>query len=263
MAYAQLAFGRLHYRDVGQPDAPAILFLNSLGTDMRIWDGVIEQLAADYRLITLDQRGHGQSDVPEGPYSIDGLAGDVLELAERLDLERFSLAGVSVGGMIALRVAIDHPERLVSLVACDTAARIGTATVWNSRIETVRAHGMAAIADAVLELWFPDSIREGREAEIDGWRQLLLACPVEGYAATCAALRDADLTHEVAGIDVPTLVVAGEVDLSTPVPLVKATAERIPGARFEVIEGAGHIPSIDQPAILAALIRQHLEQAHG
>src|SRR5690606_26468171 len=166
LAYAQLAFGRLHYRDVGQPDAPAILFLNSLGTDMRIWNGVIEQLAADYRLITLDQRGHGQSDVPEGPYSIDGLAGDVLELAERLDLERFSLAGVSVGGMIALRVAIDHPERLVSLVACDTAARIGTATGWNSRIETVRAHGMAAIADAVLDLWFPASIREGRDAEI-------------------------------------------------------------------------------------------------
>lgn len=262
MAFATLSFGKLHYRDAGRPDAPAVLFLNSLGTDMRIWDSVVEQLVDKYRLITFDQRGHGQSDVPEGPYSIGELAGDAIELADRLGLDRFAVVGVSVGGMIALRLAIDHPERLTALVACDTAARIGDEATWNGRIEAVRTLGLAAIADTVLQRWFPDSIRKGRDAEIEGWRQLLLASPAEGYAGTCAALRDADLTDEVAAIRVPTLVVAGKEDQSTPVALVKATADRIAGARFEVIDGAGHLPSIDRPATLATLIRQHLERAH-
>src|SRR5690606_30269581 len=235
-------------------------FLNSLGTDMRIWDGVTERLEADYRVITFDQRGHGQSSVPEGPYSIEGLAGDVLELADQLGLDRFAVVGVSVGGMVALRLAIDHPERLIAVIACDTAAKLGDAASWNDRIEAVRSRGMEALADAVLERWFPASIRAGRDTEMESWRQLLLASPVEGYAATCAALRDADLTDEIASITVPTLVAVGEADQSTPVELVKATADRIPGARFEIIKGAGHLPSIDQPAVLADLIRQHLER---
>lgn len=263
MADGSLAWGRLHYREAGPREAPALLFLNSLGTDLRIWDGVVERLCSDYRTISFDQRGHGQSSVPEGPYSIAGLAGDVLSLADQLGLARFAVAGVSVGGMIALSLAIDCPERLTAVVACDTAARIGDTELWNTRIETIRRSGMAALADAVLQRWFPEAIRAGRAAEIAAWRELLLATPVDGYAATCAALRDADLSDGVSSIAVPTLVVVGDVDQSTPVALVRATAQRIPGARFEIIERAGHIPSIDQPEILAALIRTHLEVAHG
>src|SRR5690606_13355289 len=153
-----------------------------------------------------DKRGHGLSSVPPGDCTIGDLSGDLLELADRLEIDRFALVGISVGGMIALHLAAHHPERLTAVIACDTAARIGDAATWNGRIEAVRNGGMTAIADAILLRWFPANIRAGRATELDGWRNLLLRCPVEGYVGTCAALRDADLTDAVGRIDVPTLV---------------------------------------------------------
>lgn len=264
MPFAALSYGVVHYRDEGPRGAPAIVFVNSLGTDLRIWDGVVAALISDYRVVTYDKRGHGLSSVPAAPYTVDDFSGDLLELADHLGLDRFALVGVSVGGMIALRFALDHPERLVAVVACDTAAQIGDAATWNGRIDAVRSGGMEAIADAVLLRWFPTTIRDGRDAEIAGWRNLLLRSPVEGYVGTCAALRDADLTAKVGSISVPTLVIVGAEDQSTPVALVRATSDRIPGARFEVIEKAGHIPSIDQPERLTQLIANHIaEHAHG
>jgi 3-oxoadipate enol-lactonase len=259
MSFAASSFGTAYYRFAGPPDQAVIVFCNSLGTDARIWDGVLGELE-DYRVLTYDKRGHGLSSVPQGPYSIADLAGDLLEVVDLLGVDRFTLVGVSVGGLLAQRFALDHPERLAALVLCDTAPQTGDAATWNGRIEAVRAGGMEAVADVVLALWFPDSVRADREAEIEGWRNLLLRSPVEGYAATCAALRDTDLTGEVAGIAVPTLVVVGAEDRSTPVAVVRSTAERIPGARFEIIEAAGHLPCVDQPHVLARLIRSHVEE---
>ena len=264
MSFAALQYGVVHYRDSGRRDAPAIVFVNSLGTDLRIWQGVVERLEGDYRCVTYDKRGHGLSSVPPAPYSIAAMSNDLLQLAEKLGIERFALVGVSIGGMIGLRFALDHPARLSALVLCDTAAKIGDAATWNSRIETVRQSGLEAMADAILLRWFPVAIRHGRDAEMEGWRNLLLRTPVEGYAGACAALRDADLTDEVGRIASPTLVVVGAEDASTPVDLVRATADRIACAGFEIIERAGHIPSIDQPSVLARLIRNHIEeQASG
>ncbi|MDB5505536.1 MAG: pcaD [Devosia sp.] len=260
MAFAALSSGIVHFRDEGPSDALAIVFVNSLGTDLRIWDGVVERLRDEFRIITYDKRGHGLSAVPPAPYRLDELSADLLDLADHLGLDRFVLVGVSVGGMVALRLAIDYPKRLIAVIACDTAAKIGDDVAWNARIDAVRPFGMDAIADAVLLRWFPQSIRAGRDTEISGWRNLLLRTPVEGYAGTCAALRDADLSHELGGIAVPVLVVVGREDASTPVELVRATAERIPNARFEIIDRAGHIPSIDQPEALARLIVQHVAE---
>ena len=263
MGFAALRFGTVYFRLAGPPDAAVIVFCNSLGTDTRIWDGVLDELK-DHRVLTYDKRGHGLSSVPPGPYSIADLAHDLLELVDLLGVGRFTLVGISVGGLLAQQFALDHPERLSALVLCDTASRTGDAATWNARIEAVRAGGMEAVADLVLTRWFPDSVRAGREAEIDGWRNLLLRSPVEGYAATCAALRDANLTGEVARIVVPTMVVVGAEDQSTPVAVVRSTADSIPGARFEIIEAAGHLPCIDQPQVLARLIRSHVEEhAHG
>lgn len=264
MSFAALQYGVVHYRDDGPRDALPIVFVNSLGTDLRIWNGVVARLADAYRVVTYDKRGHGLSSVPQAPYSIADFSDDLLQLVDHLSLDYFGLVGVSVGGMIAQRFAIDHPNRLSALVLCDTAAQIGDAATWDGRIGAVHAEGLEAVADAVLLRWFPQSIRAGRDPEIAGWRNLLLRTPVEGYAGTCAALRDSDLSTEVAGITAPTLVVVGSEDQSTPVELVRATASRIPGARFELIEGAGHIPCIDQPETLAQLIRHHVgEHADG
>lgn len=258
MVFAAASFGTVHCQLSGQPRGLPIVFCNSLGTDTRIWDGVVDELAPDYQLVTYDKRGHGLSSVPRGPYSIAELADDLLELVDTLKIDRFALVGISVGGLIAQRFALDHPERIAGLVLCDTAAKIGDSALWSERTIAVEAGGMEAIADAVMLRWFPPEIRGGREAEIDGWRNLLLRSPVEGYLGTCAALRDADLNSEIGAIKQPTLVLAGAQDQSTPVPVVEAMANRLRAVHFAIIEQAGHLPCIDQPARVAQLIREYL-----
>lgn len=258
MAFASASFGTVHYELNGQPGGLAIVFCNSLGTDARIWDAVVAELAPDYRLVTYDKRGHGLSSVPAGPYSIEDLSADLLELADTLELDRFALVGISVGGLIAQRFAIDHPERIAGLVLCDTAAKIGDAASWSDRIAAVRTGGLEAIADAVLLRWFPVELRAGRDAEIEGWRNLLLRSPIEGYLGACAALRDADLTEEIGNVTQPTLVLVGAEDQSTPVALVQAMADRLPAVHFAIVEAAGHLPCIDQPARVSQLVRDYL-----
>jgi 3-oxoadipate enol-lactonase len=175
-----------------------------------------------------------------------------------------ALAGVSIGGLIAQGFALKHSERLAALILCDTAPKVGDAAMWNGRIETVLAKGMAPLADPVMERWFGPRFHHDRAEELAGWRNLFLRTDPKGYARTCATLRDTDLTAEIGKIAVPTLVVVGEEDRSTPVDLVRACADAIPGARFEVLTGAGHIPSIEQPAALARLIENFLEEVgHG
>ncbi|MDQ0395752.1 3-oxoadipate enol-lactonase [Labrys monachus] len=260
MAFALLNHQVIHWTSVGPTDAPAIVLVNSLGTDFRIWDDVAARLRDRWHIVLHDKRGHGLSDAPAGPYSIDDHTDDLLALAGHLKLDRFALVGLSIGGLIAQNLALRAPERVAALVLADTAARIGTTEGWNARIDAVRSGGLAPIADAVMERWFTPSFRAARPVELAGWRNLLLRTPPEGYGGSCAALRDADLTGRVGALSVPTLVVAGDQDLSTPPDLVRATADRIRGARFETIASCGHIPPVEQPAALAALIARHLEE---
>lgn len=264
MAFVRINGVLLHYRLSGHSDRPTLALVNSLGTDARIWDAVIANLGDRYCILSYDKRGHGLSDVPTGDYSIDDHVADLLGLLEHLNVNRLALAGVSVGGMIAQAFAARYGTRLQALVLCDTAARIGSDALWNERIAAVRAGGMAAIVDAVMERWFTPAFRRDQPDDVAGWRALLERTPVDGYAGTCAALRDADLRDTVGQIVVPTLVVVGDQDQATPVELVRETAERIPGARFSVIGDSGHIPAIDQPATLAGMMQQFLSEAgHG
>lgn len=251
----------VHWSAAGRTDGPAIVFSNSLGTDGRIWGRLASLLGDRTRIITYDSRGHGLTDAPEGPYSIDGLADDLLALADHIGLNRFALVGLSVGGLIAQQVAVRAPDRLSTLVLCDTAAKIGTAETWNARTESIRKGGLTSIADPIMERWFAKSFRHQRKDDLAGWRNMMTRTPVEGYIATCQAIRDCDLTGDVSRISAPTLAVVGEEDGSTPPALVQATAKLIPGARFEIIQGSAHMPCIEQPDRLAALIVEHLERA--
>lgn len=254
----------LHYRLQGRDDAPALVFANSLGTDARIWDGVIEALAPSYRILSYDKRGHGLSDAPAGDYSLADHVDDFVGLLEITGIDRLALAGVSVGGLIAQGFAVRYPERLAALVLCDTAPRLGDHSTWQARIDAVRGAGLASIADQVMERWFSDGFRTNEADNLAGWRNLFLRTDADGYCGTCATLRDTDLTAAVASIATPTLVVAGADDRSTPVDLVASCARAIPGARFEIIQNAGHIPSIEQPAELARLMAEFLKGAgHG
>lgn len=254
----------LHYRLHGPEGAPAVAFVNSLGTDARIWDEVIATLGTRYRILSYDKRGHGLSESPAGDYTLADHVGDLAGLLDHVGMSTAAVVGVSVGGLIAQGFALRHPERVTALVLCDTVPRLGAPQTWNDRIAAIQARGMGAIANSVMERWFSAGFRQNRPVDLAGWRNLFLRTDVEGYCATCATLRDSDLTAEVGGIDKPTLVLVGDEDGSTPVPLVRACAEAIPGARFEIVPQAGHIPSIEQPAVVATLLTEFFEEAgHG
>jgi len=260
MPFAKLNGVTLYHRAAGRPGGRPLVLVNSLGTDARIWDGVIERLAQRYHVVSYDKRGHGLSEAPPGPYTLDDHVADLAALADHLELEKFALAGVSVGGLIAQGFAIAHPERLAALVLCDTAAKVGTAELWNARIEAVTGRGIASISEAILERWFTRAFREQRPVELAGWRNMLERSPVGGYAGTCAALRDADLRAQVGQIRLKTLAVVGEEDGSTPPELVRETVGMLPNARLEIIEGAGHLPMIEQPERLAELMTDYFTE---
>lgn len=260
MAFARINDVVLHFRVAGNESGPTLVLVNSLGTDARIWDEVIARFEARYRIVSYDKRGHGLSDAPAGDYRLDDHVDDLAGLLDHLKIERLALAGVSVGGMIAQGFAVRHPERLAALVLCDTAAKVGDAEFWDGRIAAIRAGGLEAIADGVMLRWFTERYRHDEPALLAGWRNMLQRMPVDGYVGTCAALRDGDLRGVVGSIATPTLVVVGEQDLATPVDLVRCLAEAIDGAQFAVIPDCGHIPSIEQPQALAALMTGFLNE---
>lgn len=251
----------LHWRSDGPNDRPAVVFANSLGTDFRIWDAMLPALADRYRLIRYDKAGHGLSDTAAGPHALEDHVEDLLAVLDAAEVRAAAIVGVSFGGLIAQGVALWAPGRVTALVLCDTAARIGSPALWEARIAAIGASGLAAIADGILERWFSAGFRRDRTTELAGWRNMLVRTPADGYAATCAAIRDADLTGAVAAIRAPALCLVGDEDGATPPDIVRATAALIPGARFEIIPGAGHLPCIEQPALLADLILHHLAEA--
>jgi 3-oxoadipate enol-lactonase len=261
MAFARANGIVLHYQVQGRQDDPTIVFLNSLGSDLRIWQEVVPAFAERFRIVLYDKRGHGLSDAPSAPYTIDDHADDLLALLDRLGVRSATFVGLSVGGMIAQRLAVRTPERVEALVLCDTAAKIGTLEMWSERISAVELAGIGSIADRILDRWFTQSFRETRVEDFTGWKNMLVRTPAHGYAGTCASVRDADLTADAGRIKAPTLCVVGDQDGSTPPDLVRQTADLIPGARFEIIRDAGHIPCIEQPATLVALIDYHLREA--
>ncbi|MEO9228032.1 MAG: 3-oxoadipate enol-lactonase [Devosia sp.] len=264
MAFVRTNGVLLHYRMHGRDGAPVVALVNSLGTDARIWDDMIDLLSADYRVLSYDKRGHGLSDAPRREYTLTDHIGDLAGLLDHVGIGRLALGGVSVGGLIAQGFALRHRDRLAALLLCDTAPKIGDSAFWNDRIATIRSGGLAAISDDIMDRWFSARYRRERGDDLAGWRNLFLRSDIDGYCGTCATLRDTDLTPDAATITTPTLVVVGKEDGSTPVEMVRATAAAIPGARFEIIAGAGHIPSIERPAALAKLMTNFLKEVgHG
>jgi 3-oxoadipate enol-lactonase len=255
MAFADVNGTALHYEYLTEfEDEPVLVLVNSLGTDFRIWLPFIDELTENWSILLYDKRGHGLSDVGSAPYSMEDHARDLIGLVDHIGIKKAVFCGVSVGGLIVQMLYKLKPQLVEKLVLCDTAAKVGTADGWNSRIATVNEKGIEAIADGVMKVWFTPDFHARRSADLRGYRNMLVRQSVEGYNATCVALRDADLTADAPKIGVPTLVVVGDQDGSTPPELVKATADRIPGAQFQVIKGCGHLPCIEQPERLAQLL---------
>ncbi|TBN14118.1 3-oxoadipate enol-lactonase [Agrobacterium cavarae] len=260
MNFLQVGDAAIHYRTKGlSAGKPVIAFVNSLGTDFRIWDTVIDELGDAYAYLLHDKRGHGLSSVGTPPYTIETHADDLIALLDHLKIGEVIVWGLSVGGLIAQSVAITHPERVAALVLSNTAQKIGTAEMWNARIDAVRANGLESLVDPVMERWFTPAFRRDDNPLYAGARAMLLRQSAEGYCGTCAAIRDADYTDALARLVVPTLCVAGDQDGSTPSELVESLAGLVANSYFVRVCNNGHIPPLEQPTAYAAAVADFLK----
>lgn len=253
----------LHVHIEGPEHGSPVLFLNSLGTDIRVWDALLPLLPEGLRVLRLDKPGHGLSDAPSGGLSIEDLADDALALMDAAGVQRATIVGLSIGGLIAQAIAARVPQRVQAIVLMDTASKIGTADIWAERIAALETGGLEGMADTVMTRWFSDAFRAERAAELAVWRNMLVRTTAAGYGACCGAIRDADYRAQAANIACPVLSIGGSEDGSTPPEVVRALAESIPGAAFEEIAGAGHLPGVEAPEAVAAVLNPFLGLAGG
>lgn len=255
MAFTQRPGAQLYWKRDGRDDAPALVLLNSIGTDMDLWDALLPRLRAHFALLRIDTRGHGASTAEPGDYAMAMLADDVLAVAGAAGLDRFSIAGVSLGGMIGMEVALRAPGRIERLIPICTSATMDAAS-WNDRIAKVRAEGMAAIADLAMGRFLSDA---AEPAISDAVRRQLLTMDAEGYVGCGAAIRDMDLAERIADIACPTLIVTGTRDTSTPFAgHGEHLLTRIPGATHVSLEAA-HLAPLEAPDALADAILSFVE----
>jgi 3-oxoadipate enol-lactonase len=246
MPFSSLADVSIHYLLEGATDKPVLVLSHSLGSDLHLWDQLIPDLTAHHRVLRYDSRGHGESSVPDGPYSIEALAQDLLSLTERLGIERFLFCGLSMGGMLGIWLGIHAPERLNKLILANTAEQLGTKERWNDRISKVQSSGMDSIADIVIDGWFTPAFRQSAPSEVALVRARLATTSVQGYVACCAAIRDTDLTADVYRIQTPTLILSGAEDPVATPSQGHALQKQIVGAKYVEL-ATSHLSAIEKP----------------
>jgi 3-oxoadipate enol-lactonase len=244
MAFAELKDLRMHYEVAGPVGAPVLVFSNSLGTDLSMWDVQAVEFAKKYRVVRYDKRGHGQSSSPAGPYTIEMLGRDVVGLLDFLEFDRVHFCGLSIGGQTGMWLGVNAAQRLNKLVLSNTAAKIGTTDGWNVRIETVSTSGMKSVAATVVERWFTVGFRAVEPAEVSRIQRVLENANVRGYAGCCAAVRDFDYREKVGEIRTSTMAIAGAHDPATPPGDTRWVADRIAGSRFVELN-ASHLSNIE------------------
>ncbi len=248
----------VRYRWDGPPGAPVIMLSNSLGTSAAMWDPQVEVLTGYRRVLRYEHRGHGGVPSPPGSWLVDDLAADAVALLDALGVERVSLAGLSLGGMVAMHVAAHHPDRVEGLALLCTAAHLPPADTWAERAAAVRSAGPAALIDAQLGRWFTPGFPGRRPDVAQLVAAMLQVADAEAYAACCEAIGAMDQRSLLGSIAAPTLVVAGASDAVTPPATALALAQAIPGAALSVVPGAAHLATLEQPVRVASLLVDHL-----
>jgi 3-oxoadipate enol-lactonase len=249
----------LNHRFDGPEDAPVLVLSNSLGTTLELWEPQIAALSQHARVLRYDQRGHGGSPVPPGPYTVGDLGGDVVDLLDRLELERVSFCGLSIGGVTGMWLGANAPERIDKLVLACTGARIGTTEMWTDRAAWVRDRGTATVAAAVVERWFTPEFAAASPEIVARFHAMVESTPDEGYAGCCDALRDFDFRNELGRVAPPTLVISGAQDPATPPDLGAFLVDNIPAATFTLIEDAAHLANVARPEQFTQAVLSHLE----
>jgi len=252
MKIATLDGINLHYRIDGNPNGKPVVFANSLGTDLRLWDAVLPLLPQENCYIRYDKRGHGLSQCTPAPYSMGALVRDVEQLMDHLGVTDALFVGLSIGGMIAQGLAVKRLDLVRAMVLSNTAAKIGQPEMWQSRIDAVRKGGIASLSDAVMERWFGRDFHATADMQL--WKAMLERQPAEGYIGCSAAISGTDFYTPTSGLRLPTLGIAGSEDGSTPPDLVRETVELIPGSKFELIRKAGHLPCVENPTEYARIL---------
>lgn len=244
MAFAEIADAQLFYQWDGPEGAPVVLFSNSLGTSHAMWESQLQAFTREFRVLRYDSRGHGQSTVTPGPYTIAQLAGDVLQLLDALKLDRVFFCGLSIGGLVGMQLGITAASRFHKMVLCNTAAKIGSPDTWNARITTVQQGGMKAISAGVVDRWLTAGYRASHPRKAGEVLQMLENTHAGGYAATCAAVRDADFRDSIQNFQPPALIIAGTHDQATTPADGRFLESRIRGASFAELPAA-HLSNIE------------------
>ncbi len=260
MHMIQLENVALHYRIQGDPAGKPIVFANSLGTDFRLWDSLFPLLPSGFKIVRFDKRGHGLSGSPDGDWSMQDLVEDTAQFLRALHIEDCLFVGLSIGGIIAQGLATSHPELVRAMVIANTGARIGTPEMWQERIDAVRAGGVEALADAIMQRWFAKSYHQNRALELAGWRNMLTRTPAAGYIGCSHAIAATDYREQTARLTLPTLAIAGVEDGSTPPELVRETADLIAGSHYELIDDAAHLTCVEQTATFARLLTRFMHE---
>ncbi|ONI76563.1 3-oxoadipate enol-lactonase [Kribbella sp. ALI-6-A] len=250
---------RLNHQATGPLDAPVVLLASSLGTTHAMWAPQLDALAKSFRVVAFDHRGHGDSDAPPGPYTIEDLGNDVLELLDTLEADQASYVGISLGGAVGLWLAQNAPDRFHRFaLLCPPVNPAANAQMWTDRARQVREEGTQAIVEQTLGRWFLPEYAEAHADEVEVIRQQLLSTPDEGYAACCEALSTLDLTPGLDSITAPVLVVTAEQDTSIPPETVIPLATTIPGAHLEIVEDAAHLVTYSHADRINPLLLTHL-----
>jgi 3-oxoadipate enol-lactonase len=237
---------RINYQLDGPEGRPVLVLSNSLGTDFSMWEPQVAPFTRHFRLLRYDQRGHGKSDAPAGPYTMERLGRDVLALLDGLGLKKARFCGLSMGGMTGMWLGANAGERFEKLALCNTSGDTTHPELWDQRMEMVREQGMKAIAAASPERWFTKEFRERAPATVARICALVEATPAEGYLGCCGAIRNNHQHDSLGRIVAPTLVIAGASDPATPPAAGRAVAERIKGAKYVELPAA-HLSNIEQP----------------
>lgn len=244
----------------GPDDAPVVMLSNSLMSNLNMWNAQIPALTARYRVLRYDQRGHGDTEVTAGPYSIEQLAEDAFGLIEALGIASVNFLGLSMGGFTGQLLAARHPEKVRSLVLADTACVMPPKSLWNDRIDMARSQGIQSLAKGTLERWFTAPFHETGKQELNLIREMILGTKAEGYIGCAEAIRDMSICDQLPNISVPTLVVVGESDPACPVASAQALHDGIAGSELVVLKDAAHLPNIEQRDAFNATVLDFLDR---
>ena len=247
------------YRLDGPAGGPVVLMSNSLMSNLSMWNPTLSALTDRFRVLRYDTRGHGQTSVTPGPYSIELLASDAIELMDALEVHEAHIMGLSMGGMIAQQIGARYPDRALSLLLCNTASEMPPRSLWDERLAIARSQGIAALCDSTIRRWFTAPFIERSPAVIENVREMILATPLEGYLNCAAAIRDMAQTTLLLRIKAPTLVITGRQDPATTVEQSMVLNRMIDTSRMGVIENAAHLSNIEQPEIFNREVRSFLD----